>query len=72
MIPDPKEFVNLQLIHELWKTGTNPNRISDNLNAKKIRPRCAQKWNRNSIVKIINRFENKSVILKSGGKYELR
>lgn len=72
VIPDPKEFVNLQLIHELWKSGINPNRIAEKLNAKKIRPRCAQKWNRNSIIKIINRFENKSVILKSGGKYELR
>lgn len=72
VIPDPKEFVILQLIHELWKSGANPNRIADRLNEKKIRPRCAQKWNRNSIVKIINRFENKSVILKSGGKYELR
>ena len=72
VIPDPKEFVNLQLIHELWKNGTNPNRIADRLNEKKIPPRCAQKWNRNSIVKIINRFENKSVVLKNGGKYELR
>ena len=72
VIPDPKEFVILQLIHELWKSGINSNRIADQLNAKKIRPRSAQKWNRNSIVKIINRFENKSVILKSGGKYELR
>lgn len=72
VIPDPKEFVNLQLIHELWIIGTNPNCIADQLNAKKIRPRSAQKWNRNSIVKIIKRFENKSVILKSGGKYELR
>lgn len=64
--------MNLQLIHELWKSGINPNRIADQLNEKKIKPRCAQKWNRNSIVKIINRFENKSVVLKTGGKYELR
>ncbi|MFN3696709.1 MAG: recombinase family protein [Pseudobdellovibrio sp.] len=49
--------MNLQLIHELWKNGTSPNRVADRLNEKKIRPRCAQKWNRNSIIKIINRLK---------------
>lgn len=72
IIPDPREFENLLLIHRLWSVDTNPNRIADTLNAKKIPARSASKWNRNSIVNIIARFENKQIILSKGGKYELR
>jgi len=70
--PDPREFENLVLIHRLWSSGTNPNRIADILNAKKIPARSASRWNRNSVVNIITRFENKQIILTKGGKYELR
>lgn len=70
--PDPREFENLVLIHRLWQSGTNPNRIADTLNDKKIPARCAATWNRNSIVNIIARFEAKKVVLTKGGKYELR
>ena len=70
--PDQREFENLALIHQLWSLGTNSNRIADVLNEKKIPARAASKWNRNSIVNIITRFENKQIILLKGGKYELR
>ncbi len=70
--PDPREFENLTLIHRLWSSGTNPNRIADSLNEKKIPARSALKWNRNSVVNIITRFKNKQIDLTKGGKYELR
>jgi hypothetical protein len=68
---DPKEYENLMLIYRLWKLNMNPNRISDTLNEKKIRPRAAKLWNRNSIVNILTRFEQKQIVLK-GGQLELR
>ncbi|MCM2280258.1 MAG: hypothetical protein NDI61_00270 [Bdellovibrionaceae bacterium] len=71
VVPDPREYENLLLIHRLWKSGTNPNRIADTLNAKRIPARSAPTWNRNSIVNIINRFEEKLIVIK-GAKYELR
>ncbi len=71
IVPDPKEYENLMLIYRLWKLNTNPNRISDTLNAKKIRPRAAKLWNRNCIVNILTRFEQKQIVLK-GGQLELR
>lgn len=72
VVPDQREFENLILIHRLWKSGLNPNRIADTLNARKIPARSASEWNRNSVVNIVTRFENKTVILKKGGSYELR
>jgi hypothetical protein len=59
------------MIFRHWKADTNPNRISDLLNEKKVAPRIAKFWNRNSIVNIITRFEQKQIVLK-GGELELK
>ena len=72
IVPDPREYENLALIHRLWSSETNPNCFADTLNAKKIPARSAAKWNRNSVVNIITRFETKQVTLTKGGSYELR
>lgn len=69
--PDQKEYGNLLLIYKLWKSNPNSNRISDLLNEKKIPPRTAKHWNRNSVINILNRFENKQIVSK-GGQLELR
>lgn len=71
IVPDQKEYENLMLIYQLWKANTNPNRISDLFNEKKIEPRIAKFWNRNSIVNILARFEQKQIVLE-GGQLELR
>jgi hypothetical protein len=39
--PDQKEYGNLLLLYKLWKSNTNPNRILELLNEKKISPRIA-------------------------------
>ena len=72
IVPDPREFENLVLIHGLWSSETNPNRIAHTLNAKNIPARSAANWNRNSVVNIITRFETKQVTLTKVGSYELR
>lgn len=71
VIADPKEYENLLVIHQLWKDGVNPNAIADQLNAKKIKPRKAAAWNRNSIVNILHRFKSQNIVIQ-GGNYELR
>jgi len=71
VVPDPREYENLLLIHRLWKQDTNPNRIAEILNAKKIPARSASLWNRNSVVLILERFEIGIISIK-GDEYELR
>ncbi|MBC7457082.1 MAG: hypothetical protein H7235_02300 [Bdellovibrionaceae bacterium] len=71
VVPDQNEYENLLLIYRLWKADTNPNRVSNRLNEKKVRPRIAKFWNRNSIVNILTRFEQKQTVPK-GGQLELR
>jgi len=61
IVPDQNEYENLILIYRMWKADTNPNRISDQLNEKKVAPRIAKFWNRNSIVNILTRFEQKKL-----------
>lgn len=70
IVPDPREY-NLAYIHRQWKLGTNPNRIADLLNEKKVPPRSASTWNRNSIVNILKRFKD-GVIVHENGLFELR
>lgn len=70
VVPDPREYENLLLIHRLWKAKTNPNRIATLLNTKKIPARNASTWNRNSVVLVLQRFEQAIISIK-GEKYEL-
>ncbi|MBL7557891.1 MAG: hypothetical protein JNM24_18830 [Bdellovibrionaceae bacterium] len=71
IVLDQKEYRNLLLIYKLWKSNANPNRISELLNEKNIPPRIAKFWNRNSVISILTRFENKQIVSK-GGQLELR
>jgi|GEM_PF-7086890 len=71
VIPDPREYETLLLSHRFWSEGMNPNRIAEVLNSKKIGARSASNWNRNSVVNILKRFEDKQVVIK-GDSYELR
>jgi hypothetical protein len=71
IVADQNEFEHLLFIHRLWKQGLNPNAIANKLNDKKVSARSASSWNRNSVVLILNRFEEKKIVIK-GAKYELR
>lgn len=66
LVPNPKEYDTLLLIYNHWKLKLNPNSISSQLNEKKLSPRTASEWNRNSIVKIIERFENGMIRFEKG------
>lgn len=69
---DPKEFSVLLLIHEKWKQGVNSNSIATYLNTNKIPSRCNKEWSWNAVKNMVDRFENKKIIIKPGGKYEFR
>jgi hypothetical protein len=69
---DSKEFSILLLIHEKWKQGVNSNAIATYLNSNKIPSRCNKTWSWNAVKNIADRFENKKIIIKRGGKYEFR
>ena len=66
VVPNPKEYDHLMKVYNLWKMRMNPNAIAKHLNSKKIPPRSATNWNRNSIVNIINRFEKRLIVFKNG------
>ncbi len=55
LVENPKEQEVLLLIIKLSKEGMNPNMIASHLKAKRLRPRRADSWNRNSIILILNR-----------------
>ncbi len=71
IVADPREYDHLLLINSLWKSGLNPNAIANRLNEKKIPARSATIWNRNSVVNILERFEN-GLIVSRGGQLELK
>ena len=58
IVPDSREHGKPLLIRKLLKSESNPNRIANIPDEKKIKPRIASGWNRNSVVNILARFEN--------------
>jgi hypothetical protein len=70
VVPDQREYDHLLKIYRLWKKGTNPNANACHLNAKKVPPRSASIWNRNSVVNILKRFQEGAISLK-GATLEL-
>ena len=71
IVPDQREYENLLLIYNLWVEGSDAGSIKKHLNDKKIPPRSAQQWSRDSIKLILKRFQEKLIIYQ-GGKLELR
>ncbi len=55
LVQEPREYQILMLIKRLAAQGKTPTEITHHLNAKGMKPRSADKWNRNSIQKILDR-----------------
>lgn len=60
---DPKEFPTLQIIWQQWKLGQTATSITEYLNSKKIKTRNQKEWERTTVLNILKRFENKTIIL---------
>jgi hypothetical protein len=71
IVRNPKEYPVLHMIHQRWKAGLPANSIATWLNGKKVPSPMGKKWSWNSVVNVINRFKNGTIILNRG-KYELR
>jgi len=60
---DLKEFPVLQIIWKQWKLGQSATAITDYLNKKKFKTRNNKEWKRTTVLNILERFENKSIVL---------
>ena len=63
---DAREYSNLLIIHRQWQLGQSATAISHHLNSKKLKSRSQKAWSRNVILKIIERLENKTIIIERG------
>lgn len=68
----PTEFPVLLKIHRLWAEERTIHQINQELDKQKIKSREGKKWSWAAIRNIVQRFEQKILIIKNGGKYELR
>jgi len=68
---DQREFPTLQIIHKRWAKGATIHAIVKELNQKTIVSRTGKVWSWAAVQNIVNRFENKHVIIK-GSQYEFR
>jgi len=68
----PTEFPVLLKIHRLWAQGRTIHQINQELDKYKIKSREGKKWSWAAIRNIVQRFEQKILIIKNGGRYELR
>ena len=69
---DPREFPVLLKIHLMWSQGRNANDVTKALNQAKILSRKGKLWSWAAVKNILNRFDNKKIILTKDGKYEFR
>ena len=72
IVKDPIEYPILELIYRFWKQDKSHHQITLALNKAKILSRTRKEWSWAAVRNIVVRFEDKKVILKPGGKYELR
>jgi hypothetical protein len=68
---DTREYPVLLLIHSRWKSGQNANAITNRLSDRRIKSRLGKEWSWRAVRNIVQRFEQKKIIL-NGGTYELR
>lgn len=69
---DPREFPVLLKIHMQWSQGRNAHDITKSLNEAKILSRKGKTWSWAAVKNILNRFDDKKIILTKDGKYEFR
>ncbi|MBP9709264.1 MAG: hypothetical protein KBD78_16640 [Oligoflexales bacterium] len=69
---DPKEFPVLLKIHLMWSQGRNAHDVTKALNHAKILSRKGKSWSWAAVKNILNRFDDKKIILTKDGKYEFR
>ena len=68
----PIEFPVLLKIHRLWAEGRSIHKINQELDKHNVKSREGKKWGWAAIRNIVQRFEQKILIILKGGKYELR
>ena len=64
------EFPVLLIIHNMWQSGKSIHYINLELNKCKFKAREGGKWSWASVRNIVQRFEDKNVLIHKDGKYE--
>ena len=70
IIPDPREFSTLKLIHRFWKSRKTIHQITLELNKLKLPSRKGKEWSWAAVQNILKRFDEKTVVLHKGGRFE--
>ena len=60
---DQKEFPVLKIIWNQWRFGQSATNITHYLNDKKFKTRNHSEWKRTTVINILERFENKTIVL---------
>ena len=63
---DAREYPNLLIIHRQWQLGQSATAIANHLNSRKLKSRSQTTWSRNVILNIIERLENKTIVIERG------
>ena len=72
IIKDPREFPVLSKMHLMWEQNSTIHQITQALNKNKIPSRHGKTWSWAAVRNIIERFNQKKLVLHKGGKYEFR
>ena len=63
---DVREYSTLLIIHRQWQLGQSATAIANHLNCKNLKSSSQKAWSRNVILNIIERLENKTIIIERG------
>ena len=63
---DAREYPTLLVIHRQWQLGQSATAIANHLNSKGLKSRSQKTWSRNVILNIIERLENKTIVIERG------
>ena len=72
IVPDPREFPILKLIHRLWKDRKTIHQITQDLNRSKTPSRKGKEWSWAAVQNIVKRFEQGIVTLHGRSGYKFK
>ena len=72
IVRDPREFPILQIIHNGWKKKLTTHQITQGLTHAELLSRMGKQWSWAAVGNIVARFEQQTIVLHKGGKYEFR
>ncbi|AHI06565.1 hypothetical protein BDW_10325 [Bdellovibrio bacteriovorus W] len=66
VVPEPKEYPTLLLLHKLWNNNESIMSILKRLEVRGLKSRTGKAWSYGVIQSIIKRFEAEAIVLRQG------